>query len=68
MLNAAGGGPMKLHPGIRIHNIPVEGVAGFIFAAGSITVLFIGLPEVRLFLPVAAAGGLLIAALLRALR
>jgi hypothetical protein len=58
----------KLHPGIRIHSIPVEGVAGAIFTVGTVGVLMIGLPEIRIFFLIAAAGGLFSAALLRLLR
>jgi len=59
---------MKLHPGIHIDRIPVEGSVGAIFAVGTATILLIGLPEVRIFFLVAAAGGLAAAALLRFLR
>ncbi len=37
------------HRGIRIDSIPVQGVGGLIFAAGSLLLLLIGVPAMRLF-------------------
>jgi hypothetical protein len=56
---------MKLHPGIQISHIPVKGAAGLIFVIGTLLPLLIGLPEVRIFFLIAAAGGLVMAVLLR---
>ena len=52
---------MKLHPGIRIHNIPVRGGPGLIFALGVLAILLLGVPETREFLVLGVAGGLVVA-------
>ena len=54
--------------GINIARIPVTGGAGGIFAAGTISILLIGLPEVRYLLPASLLLGAGIAAVLRFLR
>lgn len=59
---------MKVHPGIRIHRIPVAGGAGLIVAVGMIVLILMAVPALR---PIAAAsvcGGVLLALVLRVLR
>jgi len=56
---------VKLHPGMSMHKVPVEGLAGLIFALGIVAIFLLGLPW---FLPIAAlsaTGGLLLAPLFR---
>ena len=54
-----------LHPGIRIDRIPVgAGLAGLIFASGSLAIFLVGLPILWYFLAGAIALGLGFAAVL----
>ena len=50
--------PLKLHPGIRIEKIPVKGAAGLIFVFGVMFIFWVGVPTVRGFVILGAAGGL----------
>ncbi len=50
----------KPHRGILIDQIPAKGVAGLIFALGTMAILLIGIPEVRLFFAVSLAAGALL--------
>jgi hypothetical protein len=52
-------------PEINLSSIPVGGdVAGLIFAVGSVSIVMLGLPQLRWFFLAAVAGGLLIAGVL----
>ncbi len=52
-------------PEINLSSIPVAGdVAGLIFAVGSVSIVMLGLPQLRWFFLAAVAGGLLIAGVL----
>ncbi len=53
---------MKPHRGILIDQIPADGAAGLMFALSTVVIFLIGIPEIRQFLPIAVAGGLLVAA------
>jgi hypothetical protein len=54
------------HPGITMHRLKVGGgVAGFIFAAGSVLMFLVGIPAFWVFLGLAIVAGTGIALLLR---
>jgi hypothetical protein len=57
------------HPGITIHRLPVGGgIAGFIFAAGTLLICLIGVPAFRSFLAISICAGIAIAVALHLLR
>jgi hypothetical protein len=58
---------MKLHPGIRIHRIPVSGGPGLLYVIGMLVIFLAGLPETRLFLAGSLGFGILTALILRLL-
>jgi hypothetical protein len=39
--------PVRYHPGIAIHHIPVEGAVGLLFVFGTVFVFGVGVPAVR---------------------
>lgn len=51
------------HQGIRIDNIPAEGIGGLFFVVGVLLITLIGVPASRPFLGVALPAGVLVAAL-----
>ncbi len=54
------------HPGITMHRLRVGGgVAGFIFAVGSVLIFLLGIPAFWLFLGIALVAGTVIALILR---
>ena len=57
----------KPHPGIRIDQIPAEGVGGLIFALGSSAIFLLAFPALRPIAVAAAAGGVLLAPVLHRL-
>ena len=48
----------RLHPGIRLHSIPVSGAAGFLFVIGSTLIFLFGIPSIRWFFVASMALGL----------
>ena len=57
--------PLKPHPGPRIEKIPVKGAAGLIFVLGIMFIFWVGIPTIRGFVILGAAGGLAAFAALR---
>jgi hypothetical protein len=57
----------KLHQGIRIDQIPAEGMGGLIFAIGSSAIFLLAFPALRPIAAAAAIGGLLLAPVLHRL-
>lgn len=55
---------MKVHPGIQIHRIPVEGGGGLIFAVGMVLLVLVAMPAVRPLALLAVLGGALLAPIL----
>lgn len=53
------------HPGITIHKIPVEGVAGLFFVVGVVAIALVALPEARWFLAFSIPTGVVMAVILR---
>jgi hypothetical protein len=56
---------MRLHRGITMHKIPVEGDAGFLFAVGIIVLALTSLPQARWFLALSLPTGIVIGIILR---
>ncbi len=59
---------MRLHPGIRIHSIPVAGTAGLIVVAGMTVLILVAVPALRPLAALCLGGGVLLALFLRAVR
>ena len=59
------GTPMRLHPGITMHKIPVEGSPGLLFVIGIVLMALISLPQARWFLALSVPAGLVIGIILR---
>jgi hypothetical protein len=59
-----GEGALRLHPGIRIHSIPVAGTAGLIVVAGMTVVILAAAPALRPVAILCLGGGVLLALLL----
>jgi hypothetical protein len=57
--------PAKIHPGIRIDKISVEGPAGLLFTIGVLVLFLIGLPAARWFLALSLPLGVVIGVILR---
>lgn len=57
--------PARIHPGIRIDKISVEGPAGLLFTIGVLVLFLIGLPATRWFLAWSLALGVIIGIILR---
>jgi hypothetical protein len=55
------------HPGIRIHDIPAEGVGGGIFALGTAAIVLMQYPALLPVAVAAVAGGALLAPVLHRL-
>jgi hypothetical protein len=55
------------HAGIRIHQIPAEGVGGLIFAIGTVVIFLLAFPQLLPVAGAAALGGLLLAPVLHRL-
>ena len=59
----------SLNPQIDLAKIPVgHGIAGAVFAVGSLAILVIGVPEIQVLLPAAVVAGCGIALVLRWIR
>ncbi len=56
---------MKEHEGPRIDKIPVTGTAGLIFAIGVMLIIFIGVPQARLWLYISVPLGIAVGVVLR---
>lgn len=52
---------MKIHPGIRIDRIPVEGWVGLLWGTVIMVRTIIELPDARWFFPASIAGGVAVA-------
>jgi len=57
--------PAKIHPGIRIDKISVEGGAGLLFTIGVLALFLVGLPVTRWFLALSLLLGVVIGVILR---
>jgi len=57
----------KPHQGIRIDQIPAEGMGGLIFAIGSSAIFLLAFPALRPIAVAAVVGGLLLAPVLHRL-
>jgi hypothetical protein len=60
--------PLRWHPGITIHKIPVVGVGGLICCIGIVVLALIGLPIAKWFLAGAVVLGFAVACILRLFR
>jgi hypothetical protein len=58
---------MRIHPGIQISRIPVEGGGGLIFAVGMMLIVILAIPAVRPLALLAILGGVLFAPVLHRL-
>ena len=56
---------MRLHPGITMHKIPVEGPMGLVFTVGVLAMILLALPEARWFLALSLPTGVVIGTILR---
>ena len=56
---------MRIHPGIRIDRIPVEGWLGLLWVSVIVVRTLIDVPDARWFFPASLAGGALVAIVLR---
>ena len=56
---------MRLHPGITMHKIPVEGGPGLVFVIGIILMVLLSLPQARWFLALSVPTGMVIGIILR---
>jgi hypothetical protein len=56
---------MEPHRGILISRIPVDGLGGFIVTLGTMAIIVLAVPQLRLLAAVCLAGGVLVAPLLR---
>ena len=56
---------MRIHPGIRIDRIPVEGWLGLLWGSVIMIRTLIEVPDARWFFPASLAGGALVAIVLR---
>jgi hypothetical protein len=56
---------MRIHPGIRIDRIPVEGWLGLLWGSVIMVRTLIDVPDARWFFPASLAGGALVAIVLR---
>jgi hypothetical protein len=56
---------MKMHPGINMHKIPVQGPAGLLFTVGVLIIFLTGLPAARWFLALSLPCGVIIGIILR---
>jgi len=52
---------MKIHPGIRIDRIPVEGWVGLLWGSVIMVRTIIEVPDARWFFPASIAGGVVVA-------
>jgi lipopolysaccharide export LptBFGC system permease protein LptF len=59
---------VRLHPGITMHKIPVEGGIGHVFTLGVLAMILLALPEARWFLALTLPIGVVIGIILRLTR
>lgn len=52
---------MAPHPGITMHKIPVQGMAGLLYVAGTVAVFLLALPKLAPLAAAGVAGGALLA-------
>jgi hypothetical protein len=51
---------MRLHPGIRIHRIPLSGAAGFFVATSFAVLVLVAVPALRPLAAATVGGGVLL--------
>lgn len=59
---------IKLHPGIRIDRIPVDGTAGLIFVLGMLAIGLLGHPAMKWLVLISLVGGFISSGILIAWR